>query len=190
MNIIIGMIQIVACCFLRLIYNLVHISHQQFSNYAFDVHTVYQWGLNDHYHYFQTTHLTYTQLVYQWGLNDRYHYFQTTHLTYTQLVYQWGLNDCYHYSHTTHLTYTHPVYQCKMNDRYRYFQTTHLTYTQFINDDWIDCCLLTKWLGVKETKNHNGLLHLGKLWNFTHISIKVSPCELRDDDSFLAVCSF
>ena len=49
--------------FLRLIYDLVHISHQQFSNYAFDVRTVYQWGLSDHYHYFQTTHLTYTQCI-------------------------------------------------------------------------------------------------------------------------------
>ena len=36
-----------------------------FSNNAFDVHTVYQWGLNDRYHYFhfQSTHLTYTQFI-------------------------------------------------------------------------------------------------------------------------------
>ena len=35
----------------------------------------------------------------------------------------------------------------ELKDPYRYFQTTHthLTYTQCINEDWIDCCLLTKW---------------------------------------------
>ena len=96
--------------FLRLIYDLVHISHQTvfklriwrthslsmrtkwplslFSNYTLDVHTVYQWGLNDRYHYFQTTHLTYTQLVYQWGLISLF----SNYAFDVHTVYQWELN--------------------------------------------------------------------------------------------------
>ena len=87
------------------------------SNYAFDVHTVYQWALNDHYHYFQTTHLTYTQLVYQWGLNDRYRYSQTTHLTYTQCINEDWM--------TVIVIFKLCIWR-----------------TQFINENWIDCCLL------------------------------------------------
>ena len=144
-----------------------------FSNYAFDVHTVSvsmstEWPLSLFSNYVFDVHV---------------HTVSVSMRTMTVIIILklriWR----------THI-------QCindELKDRYRYFQTTHLTYTQCINEGWIDCCLLTKWLGVKETKNHNRLLYLGKLWNFTHIAIdyiNVSPCESRDDDSFLAVCSF
>ena len=109
-------------------------------------------------------------------------------------VYQWGLNDCYNYFQTTH---TFDVFSIKLKNY------THFTYVYAVMPmithccqqsqqifEWIDYCLVTDERGVKETKNHNRLLYLSKSWNFTHISINFSPCELRDDDSFLAVCSF
>ena len=118
-----------------------------FSNYAFDVHTVYQWCPNDRYHYFQTTYLKYTQyinIVYQWWLNDhRYHYFQTTHLTYTQcinddwmtaviIIFKLRIWRTHSVSMMTEWMTT-VIIIFKLRIWRHYFQTTYLTYTQYKN---------------------------------------------------------
>ena len=135
-----------------------------FSNYAFDVHTVYQWWLNDHrYHYFQTTHLTYTQCINddwmttviiifklriwrthsvsmmpEWPLSLFSNYVFEVHTVYkysVSMMTEWPPLSLF----SNHAFNVHTVYQWWLNDRrYHYFQTTHLTYTQCIDDDWMN----------------------------------------------------
>ena len=92
-----------------------------FSNYAFDVHTVYQWWLNDHrYHYFQTTHLTYTQCI-----NDDW-------MTAVIIIFKLRIWRTHSVSMMTEWMTT-VIIIFKLRIWRHYFQTTYLTYTQYKN---------------------------------------------------------
>ena len=140
-----------------------------FSNYAFDVHTVYPRGLTDSYHYFQTTHLTYSKCIQEdWMMVIVIFKLRIWRTHSLSMTTEWPLSLFSSYAFDVHT-----VYQWGLNDFYRYFQTTHLTYTRCINEDWMTVVVIIFELHIWRAHSYQwGLNRLGVKKNLISLCVK------------------